>query len=155
MHSVNNVKFQWAFYCLNNTVTLNSALTVKWQLMTQLTETESLLLKNLLNNNTKVSLTFNCWLFFNCQFYITIIIYFIDWVWIYYEKLLAFKFVHKKHTESNLTFTLNYVIVKHHLKDCILIIIIDNIFNNKTIYAELVKLLKERNTEMKLISINK
>ena len=137
MRSVHNTEMQRVFSCLDRTVTLPSASTIKNQLMVRLHEILPKLLKNLPDDGTRVSLALDCWTSRNRQAYMAVTAYFIDTKWRYHEVLLAFEHTPGRHTGANLAGFLAKIIERNQLEGRVLAITTDNASNNESMYSDL------------------
>ena len=62
--------------------------------------------------------------------------------WKYYEVFLFFKHVKESHNDEKLIIILNNVLKTHKISNRILIIITDNVNNNKTLHNNLIEIIK-------------
>ncbi len=141
--SLSNVELQRAFCCLNDTIKFSFSFIIKNHLLLRAQKIQSILLQAL-SDDTKMSLSMNCWSFFNRQEYLTVNAYFIDEKWCYHEILLAFEYVSSSHTETKLTKVVHDIIARHKLKERIYVITNDNVDNNLIMHEELMLLLRTR-----------
>jgi hypothetical protein len=140
--NVSNIKFQRVFSCLNDIIEFSFFSTIKNHLMLRYREIQKKLLRDLFNDDTKVSFFMNCWSFFNRQRYLVVIVYFIDIQWIYHEILLAFEHISDFHIEQKLTKVVQDVVVRHELKERLYVVTNDNAFKNLIMHTELNHLLR-------------
>jgi hypothetical protein len=126
------------FQCLNSYVKLSSSSIIKNHIMKRVENIESNLFEHLFHL-TKVFFTLNCWSASNRQFYLFIIVFFIDKNWKYHEIVIEFEYMNKKHTNENLVEMIENILKKHKIEARILIIIIDSAFNNIIFFYCLVK----------------
>ncbi len=126
------------FQCLNSYVKLSSFSTIKNHIMKRVKDIKSSLFEHL-SHFVKISFTLNCWSASNRQSYLFIIAFFIDKNWKYHEVIIDFEYMKKRHTNENLTKMMKNILKKHKIEARILVIIIDNVFNNITFFYCLMK----------------
>ena len=90
---------------------------------------------------TKISLMLNCWTSLNNLAFLDITEYFIDESWDYWEILLEFQPLHSQCTEKNLIKVIVNIMNSYSVLNRLLIITVNNTFNNATLYTELTALL--------------
>jgi hypothetical protein len=105
-------------------------------------EIQKKLLRDLSDDDIKVSFFMNCWSFFNRQKYLAVIAYFIDTQWIYHEVLLAFEHISDFHIELKLAKVVQNVVIRHELKKRLYAVTNNNAFNNLIMHTELNHLLR-------------
>jgi hypothetical protein len=91
--NVSNIKLQKTFFCLNDIIEFSFFSIIKNHFMLRYRKIQKKLLRDLFDDDIKISLFMNCWSFFNRQKYLIVIAYFIDTQWIYHEVLLAFEHI--------------------------------------------------------------
>ncbi len=141
--NLSNVELQKAFCCLNDIIKFSFFFIIKNHLLLRVQKIQFILLQAF-SDDTKVSLSMNCWSFFNRQKYLTFNAYFIDEKWCYHEILLTFEYVSSSHTEIKLTKVVHDIIARHKLKERIYVITNDNVDNNLIMHEELMLLLRTK-----------
>ena len=102
----------------------------------------SVIQKNFVNTDSKVSLILNCW-FHNWLSFLAVTVYYIDNNWNYCETLLRFKHVNKSYTEATLTDYVVKILKTFKIKNRLFAITTDNAFNNITMCAHLKSVLHD------------
>ena len=118
--------------------------------MKQFAEIEKQLFKHLLNDDIKISLILNDWAAFNKQFYFKIIAFFINSDWRYYDVFIDFKNILNQHFDNRLFIIVRELLQKHNIENRLNVIITNNVNNNKTIFENLFKWLKN---DLKVIKL--
>ncbi len=148
-----NIEIKRFFQCLNSYVKLSSSFIIKNHVMKKLKEVKFKLFKHL-SHLAKISFTLNCWFAFNRQFYLTIIVFFIDKNWKYQKIIIEFEYMKEKHTEKNLFTMIETILEKYKIINRILIITIDNVFNNTIFFYCLMKSISNITKCVNVISKN-
>ena len=133
--------------CLNNEIEkkIFSTSINKNDIMKRLKSIE----KNLLNDlffNAKLFLILNCWSTKNRQSYMSFIMFFIDRNWNFFEMLLSFECIRKKHNEKNLIDIVWLIVFFHRVQHKLMIITTNNASNNDTLFFDLMNNFQNRNS---------
>ena len=109
-------------------------------------KTQQNVLKNL-KFKIKMFIVCDVWNSSNKCVFLKITAYFINKNWRYRKILFAFKFLQNKHDENKLTKIVLQIFLTHKLKNRLMMMTIDNVFNNRILRRQLTKKLRDRNID--------
>ena len=102
---------------------------------------------NDLQRNIKMSIACDVWSSFNKLTFLKMTVYFIDKNWHYRKILFTFKFLQKKHDDEKLIDVVLNVFKTHKFENRLMIMTINNAFNNRILRRHLFKKFQKQNIE--------
>jgi hypothetical protein len=96
---------------------------------------------------TKIFIALNVWISFNHLTFLDVIAYFVDCEFRFRKIFIAFKFLSKQHTKKKLTKTIMNILQDYKFTRRLMIIIVDNAFNNVTLRKHLFEKLTKMNVD--------